>query len=130
MATSHICEEKTTGPQTMQIILGHPTKIAAVAAKQAPCLQNNPEAYLNLWNSTVGICIKLSLGNPGDIPITCASDTNGCPVVCAKCGNKTRHTSSNSSTGSAKLQCHLPTAAYRSSQQPGRLLISRTKLQS
>jgi hypothetical protein len=45
------------------------------------------------------------------------SDTDGCPVVCAKCGNTTRLASANIWTRSAKLQCHLPAAARRSSQQ-------------
>jgi hypothetical protein len=48
-----------------------------IADKQAPCLQNHPEAYLDLWHSTVGICAKLSFGNSGEIPIESASDTNG-----------------------------------------------------
>jgi hypothetical protein len=37
--------------------------------------------------------------------------------------------SADSATGSGQLQRHLPTAACRSSQQPGKLIISRAKLQ-
>jgi len=31
----------------------------AITAKQATCLQNSPETYLDLWCTIVGFCIKL-----------------------------------------------------------------------
>jgi hypothetical protein len=83
-----ICKKKAIGPQTTLTVLDHWTQTASIADKQALCLQNNPETYLDLWHSTVGICIKLSFGNSGEIPIENISDTNGRPVVCAKCGDK------------------------------------------
>jgi hypothetical protein len=130
LAKPHICKQKTVGPQITWTTQDHRIKIPAIADKQAPCLQNNPEAYLDLCHSTVGICIKLPFGNSGDIPIKSASDTNGHPVVCAKCGDKTWLTSAKGLTRSAKLQGHLLTEAWQSSQQPGKLSISWTKLQS
>jgi len=51
-------------------------------------------------------------------------------VVCAECGDKTSPTSVVGSTRSAKLQCHLPTKAWRSPQQPGKIFILTNKLQS
>jgi len=40
-----------------------------------------------------------------------------------KCGDKTWLTSVIGSTRSAKLQCHLPTKAWQSPQQPGKIFI-------
>jgi len=53
-----MCKEKTIGPQTTQIVLDHWPKIVAITAKQATRLQSNPETYLDLRYTVVGICIK------------------------------------------------------------------------
>jgi len=44
--------------ETTQIVTDHWPKIAAITGKQATCLQSNPETYLDLWCTIVGICIK------------------------------------------------------------------------
>jgi len=34
-------------------------KTATITAKQTASVQSNPETYLDLWSTIVGICIKL-----------------------------------------------------------------------
>jgi len=52
-------KEKTAGSQTTQTVLDHWPKIATITGKQASSVQSNPETYLDLWCTIVGIGIKL-----------------------------------------------------------------------
>jgi hypothetical protein len=54
-----IYKEKTTGPQTPQILLDHCPETAVSTGKQSTRIQNNPETYLDLWRAIAGISIKL-----------------------------------------------------------------------
>jgi hypothetical protein len=110
--------------------MDHRLKIAAITGKQATRLPNNPETYQDLWCTIMGISTKLYFRNPEKIPVESATDNYGRIVVCAKCGDKTGLTSVIGLTRRAKLQCHLPTKARRSPQQPGKILTSNNKLNS
>ena len=43
--------------QTTQTALDHWPKIATITGKQTASVQSNPETYLDLWCTTVGISI-------------------------------------------------------------------------
>ena len=43
---------------------------------------------LDLWRSTLGICLKLKFGNSGEIPVESVADYNGCTMVCAEYSDK------------------------------------------
>jgi hypothetical protein len=49
----------------------------------------NMDVFSTNSNSTHSAMSNVSLGNSGEIPIERASDTDGCPVVCAKFSDKT-----------------------------------------
>ena len=54
---THNYKEKTAGSQTAQTVLDHWPKIAVITGKQTDSVQRNPETYLDLWCTTVGISI-------------------------------------------------------------------------
>ena len=84
LAQTYYYKEETTGPQTSQLILAHWSEITVIASKQTSCLQSYFEASLDLWRSTLGICLKLKFGNSGEIPVESVADYNGCTMVCAE----------------------------------------------
>jgi hypothetical protein len=88
MAQTYHCKEETTGPQTSQLILAYWTKIKIIVSKQTSRLQSNFETNLDLWSSTLEICLNLQFGNPGEIPVESVADHNGCTVVCAEYSDK------------------------------------------
>jgi len=59
LAQTHNYKEKTAGSQTTQTVLDHWPKIPTITEKQTASVQSNPETYLDLWCTSVGISIKL-----------------------------------------------------------------------
>ena len=88
LAQTYYYKEEITGPQTSQLILAHWWEITVIASKQTSCLQSYFEANLDLWRSTLGICLKLKFGNSGEIPVESVADYKGCTVLCAEYSDK------------------------------------------
>ena len=56
--TPRVHKENKIRHQTAQTALDHWPNIAIVIGKQAARKQSNPETYLDLWCTTVGISVK------------------------------------------------------------------------
>ena len=55
----HICTKRERLYLKLRVVLDHWPIIAAVTGQQATRIQSNPETYLDLWCTIVGISIKL-----------------------------------------------------------------------
>ena len=97
-----------------------PATFRFVAQHLNHCATAVPRAFLKYLCTfkvpcRFGLAVTLS-----KIPVGSVTDIYGRTVVCAKRGDKTGLTSVIGRTRGAKLQCHLPTEARRSPQQPGK----------